>query len=75
MPIPSINAYLEKLEVRFAEMKQMMADAASIPHMKEGDRKNTLNHWMKIMNVQSPTKAKPASPARLKMMGIGVRHV
>jgi hypothetical protein len=75
MPVPAINAYLEKLQARIAETKLMMADAASVPHMKLSDRKTTLNNWMRTVNIHSPTKSKPASKARLKMMGIGVRYV
>ena len=75
MPITGINAYIEKLEARKAELKLLMADVVSLPHMKKHDRMSTVNGWMKLLNIFSQTQAKPASPARLKMMGIGVRHV
>lgn len=75
MPIPTINAYLDSLNVRITENKQMLADAMSIPHMKEKHRRSTLNAWSKIVNNGAPQNKKPASSARLKMMGIGVRHV
>ena len=71
----AINAYLERLPARMAEYKLAMAEASTVPHMKKNDRKQTLDAWQKAANVFSPQKAKPASPARLKLMGIGVRFV
>ena len=76
MPFAAIEAYLSRLDVRMAEVKVMMADVVSLPHMKKGDRSSTLNRWMKIVNIpQINEQATPASKARLKMMGIGVRYV
>ena len=71
----TVQAYLQKLEVRQAETKLMLADAGSVPHMKARDRNKTINRWMKIVQIQTPVKAKKASPAKLKLMGIGVKHV
>jgi hypothetical protein len=34
-----------------------------------------LKAWQKAANVFSPQVTNPASPARLKLMGIGVRYV
>lgn len=75
MPLASIEAYLQKLEARKTEVKLMMADVVSLPKMKKRDRENLVNGWMKYLNIHSQAKAKPASPGRLKLMGIGVRHV
>ena len=74
MPIAAINAYIGKLEARKTEVKLMMADVVSLPNMKKNDRVSLVNSWMRLLNVTSPTKVKPASPGILKMMGIGVRH-
>lgn len=75
MPLSAINMYLEELEARRYETRLMMADAATLPHMKHKQRKETLSQWMKAAKIDSTSKAKPASKARLNMMGIGVRHV
>lgn len=73
--MPVINAYLDKLETRFTESKMMLADVVTLPHMKSSQRNATVNKWMKTLNMHDPKAAKPASKARLKMMGIGVRYV
>ena len=75
MPFASIEAYLVKLDVRMTEVKLMMADVVSLPHMKKGDRQTTLNRWMRLVKIESNQQARPASKARLKLMGIGVRYV
>ena len=75
MPFAGIEAYLNKLEVRKTEVKIMMADVVLLPNMKKRDREATINQWMKLLKIHSPNNTKVASPARLKMMGIGVRHV
>lgn len=73
MPMASIEAYLEKLPARMAEYKMMMADPIALPHMKKNDQQNMVNSWNRAMSANQP--AQVASPARLKMMGIGVRFV
>jgi hypothetical protein len=76
MPFATLNAYLEKIEVRKTETKLMLADVMSLPTMKKGDRVSLVNRWMKSLSVSSNLEeTEPASPGRLKMMGIGVRHV
>lgn len=75
MPFAAIEAFLNKLEARKTEVKLMMADVEMLPSMKKSDRETTMNGWMKLLNIHSPSKAKVASPARLRLMGIGVRHV
>lgn len=75
MPITAIEAYLNKLEARKTEVKLLMADVVMLPSMKKNHREATLNGWMKLLSIHSESKPKVASPGRLKMMGIGVRHV
>lgn len=75
MPLSTVQAYLQKLEVRQAETKLMLVDVESITILKARDRKKMINRWMKLVQIQAPAKAKKASPAKLKMMGIGVRYV
>lgn len=75
MPFASIEAYLNKLEARKTEVKLMLADVVVLPHMKKNDRETTLNAWMTLLSIHSPNKTKVASPAHLRLMGIGVRHV
>jgi hypothetical protein len=76
MPISAIEAYLDRLPARMAEMKLSHADAVSVPHMKEQARKQATNEWMRTANLHTaPRAAKRASPARLKLMGIGFRNV
>lgn len=75
MPLSTVQAYLQKLEVRQAETKLMLVDVESIPHMKARDRNKTINRWMKLVKIHTPAKAKKPSEAKLKLMGIGVRHV
>lgn len=70
----AVNAYLQNLELRQTETKLMMADVVNLPHMKKRDRDRTVKSWMRLLNIREQTLAKPASPARLKMIGIGVRH-
>ncbi len=77
MPMAGIEAYINRLEARKAEVKLMLADVVTLPNMKKGDRASLVNGWLKLLNVLNPStmEAEPASPGRLKMMGIGVRHV
>ena len=75
MPIASINEYLDKLEVRMAEKKLMMADVGMLPHIKSGDRNTTLKRWMRTANIQALATARVATPGQLRMIGIGVEFV
>ena len=74
MPLAAINAYLDRLPARQAELKLLLSDAVSIPHMKENHRREAQSAWMRAARI-SMESAQTASPARLKMMGIGVRYV
>lgn len=74
MPMTTISAYVERLPARMAEWKLGMADAASIPHMKESARTSTLRDWLREASPEREG-AEVVSPARLKMLGVGVRYV
>jgi hypothetical protein len=75
MPFTAISAYLERLPARQAETKMMMADVVSYPHMKALDRQSALRGWMKQANARQPEQRRPASPAALKLLGIGVTYM
>jgi hypothetical protein len=75
MPIASINVYMDQLQARMSEMKLLMADTTMIPHAKESDRRSALDLWRRTVRMKSHDKIRPASAARLKLMGIGVEHV
>jgi len=75
MPMAGIEAYMNRLETRKVEVKLMLADVTMLPNMKKNDRVSIVNNWMKILEITNPARAIPASPGRLKMMGIGVKHV
>jgi len=74
MPMAGIEIYISQLEARKTEVKLMMSDVVSLPNMKKNDRASLVNSWMKLLSITSQSRAKPARPGILKMMGIGVRH-
>lgn len=75
MPFAAIEAYLQRLPARQAELRLMVADAASIPHMKPEARRSVMRAWERIAEEFGGATARPASAGRLKLMGIGVRYV
>ena len=75
MPMASLEIYLERLPLRFAELKMALADVVSLPHMKEISRRSTMSGWRRVLQMVSPMRSRPVSKARLKLMGIGVRIV
>lgn len=75
MPQTAISAYLERLPARQAEVKLMLSDAVSYPHMKKGDRQTAMRQWMKKARSRSDASVRPASPGVLKLLGIGVGYV
>jgi hypothetical protein len=75
MPVASIEIYMQQLPARLAELSLLLADTTMLPHAKEDARRNALTKWQRVVNMKSQVNAKPASPAVLKMMGIGVEHV
>jgi hypothetical protein len=74
MPMSAIQAYLEKLPARLAEAKLVMSEAVSLPHLKEEDRRDLLETWREQADLRD-VEAEIASPAVLKLMGIGVVNV
>lgn len=74
MPITAIQAYMQDLPARQAEMKLMLYEVESMPNMKKHDQENRLKNWLRSAGIASST-ARKATPGILKMMGIGVRHV
>lgn len=75
MPFASIDSYVQQLSARQAELKILIVDAVCIPHMKERDRRSAINGMMRAANIRERVKARRATPAMLKLMGIGVEHV
>ena len=75
MPMASLEVYLDRLPTRYAELKLVLADVVSLPHMKESNRRTTLNGWERAINMVISKISKPISKARLKLMGIGVNMV
>lgn len=73
MPLNAIGSYLEKLPIRIIELKMAIADAASVPHMKEKARKSITREWMQMINQGKPP-AQTVSPARLKLLGLNVKR-
>jgi hypothetical protein len=71
MPMASLQAYLERLPARLAEVKMMLVEPLAVPHLKKNDQSRMMNGWMKDATISTPAK-KPV-PAMLNMMGIGVR--
>lgn len=68
MPLAAIRAYIERLPRRLAEQRMMLAEAASVPHLKEPKR-----WWREVERaaggVQKPKRA--ATPDVLARAGIG----
>ena len=71
MPMSAIEAYLERIPVRMAEMKLAYSEVVSLPHLKEDDRSAMIENWREQANLHE-VEAEVASPAVLKLMGIGV---
>lgn len=74
MPIAAINVYLERLPARQAELKLMLADVVSYPHIKKDAQDTSIKQWLREANANVVQKAKVASPAILRLMGIGVNR-
>jgi len=73
MPMAAMEAYLERIPARQAELKLALADAVSLPHMKKNDRERSVREWERAANVDSEQTARVAPRGLLKLMGIGVR--
>lgn len=73
MPFSAIEQYLERLEARQAETRILMADVIALPHMEKGDRKAMTRRWERQARArEAKGQLRLASPAMLKLMGIGV---
>jgi len=73
MPMSAIGLYMERLPRHQATMRLMIGEAASVPHMEEGARRDWAQDLQDLLNEGKP--AASASPAALKMAGIGVQFV
>jgi hypothetical protein len=73
MPMTAMREYLQRLPVRKAELKLLLADVISLPYMNKSDRRSALRRWEQDAGAME--QAQPATPGILKMLGIGVRHV
>lgn len=73
MPIAAIEVYMERLPTVIAQYKLAMADAVSVPHMKDSDRRKTLRSWTSVS--QKYAQARVAPRGALKLMGIAIKSV
>lgn len=71
MPMIAIQAYMERIPARIAEMKLALSEAVSLPHLKDDERRDLMDAWKEQADIQE-MEAEPASPAVLRFMGIGV---
>jgi len=70
MPMAAIREYLDCIPAIQAEQRLIVGDGASLPHLKDPDK--VLRAWQKAAyEDQSPIVA---SPAVLKLYGIGVEY-
>ena len=53
MPLAAINAYLERLPARRAELQMTLADVVALPHMREAGRRRVLDTWRRAVR-QAP---------------------
>ncbi len=74
MPTTAIWAYLERLPGLKAEMRLMMAEATSVPHLKRADRRTLLRQLSEQMAAKRTAPVKRVvSRGQLALMGIGYR--
>ena len=71
MPLAAIRAYLDCIPAVQAEQRLIVGDGASLPYMK--DPRKVQREWQKAA-YDGLREARPATPAILKMMGIGVEY-
>jgi hypothetical protein len=71
MPHSAIQLYMERLKKRQAEMRLMLGEAATVPHMDEDGRKNWSNEIEEILHGAVKPKI-VSSPGMFKAIGIGV---
>mgnify|MGYP000964670546 CR=1 FL=1 len=70
----AIGLYMERLPRHQATVRLMIGEAASVPHMEESARIDWTQDLKDLLN-EGTKPAAPASPAALKMAGIGVQFV
>lgn len=69
----AIGLYMERLPRHQATVRLMIGESASVPHMEGSARRDWAQDLQDLLNEGKPTA--PASPAALKMAGIGVQFV
>lgn len=74
MPVPAMEAYLRHLPAYQAQVRLLIADAVSVPHLGRAERRRVLDIWQTMAYGDSRPRLKP-SPLVLASMGIGVRTV
>ena len=70
MPHSAIQLYLEQLQKRQAELRLLLGEAATVPHMDEEGRRN----WTREINESLHGERKAqivSSPEMLRAIGIG----
>jgi hypothetical protein len=72
MPLAMVESYLDQIPKILAERKFQAGLAASLPHMKEPT--DTMQDWIEEAFGSEQTKT-IATPAMLKLIGIGVKYV
>ena len=70
MPLASLRQYLERLPARQAELRLMLVEAASFPHLAEGARRNLARRLERA--AQATPVIKSPTPAQLALVGIAV---
>lgn len=73
MPQAAISMYMERLPARQAERKLAMMQAVSIPHMNKKSRTSAVRALERQANENHASAGRKPIPARLRMMGIGVK--
>lgn len=71
MPMSAINMYLEQLRKQQAQLRIILGEAATVPHMDGDGRSNWSREINNILQIERKTKM-VSSPAMFKSIGIGV---
>jgi hypothetical protein len=72
MPLAMVQAYLERLPARQAEMRLILLPPILAPHIKDRERQRMVGDWQRMAGITKPSR--PAD-AQLALMGIKVTHV
>lgn len=73
MPFGTIEAYIERLPDRMAEMRSLLVEASAWPHMSRADRNKADKVWARRVSKQPHPERLPAK--LLPMIGIGVKYI